>query len=173
MACFSLSLAKTHSMASSAYRRNGHPYRCWISTILNSTTRFMLGLPLYSQYNDSTISYRHLKLFPEANDPLVPSSLFSPSLSHYDPFSTFPYLNHYLRSLTLSKNELLTMHLRQYKTAKDRQQIADGLSLLSFVAEKDTARKALRLNGFAVLRILYFCFSALFSSHFRTPILTY
>lgn len=45
--------------------------------------------------------------------------------------------------------------------------------LLSFVAEKDTARKALRLNGFAVLRILYFCFSALFSSHFRTPILTY
>ena len=44
---------------------------------------------------------------------------------------------------------------------------------LSFVAEKDTARKALRLNGFAVLRILYFCFSALFSSHFRTPILTY
>ena len=46
-------------------------------------------------------------------------------------------------------------------------------SELSFVAEKDTARKALRLNGFAVLRILYFCFSALFSSHFRTPILTY
>lgn len=44
---------------------------------------------------------------------------------------------------------------------------------MSFVAEKDTARKALRLNGFAVLRILYFCFSALFSSHFRTPILTY
>ena len=122
MACFSLSLAKTHSMVFSAYRRNGHPYRCWISTILNSTTRFMLGLPLYSQYNDSTTSYRHLKLFPEANDPLVPSSLFSPSLSHYDPFSTFPYLNHYLRSLTLSKNELLTMHLRQYKTAKDRQQ---------------------------------------------------
>ena len=170
MACFSLSLAKTHSMASSAYRRNGHPYRCWISTILNSTTRFMLGLPLYSQYNDSTTSYRHLKLFPEANDPLVPSSLFSPSLSHYDPFSTFPYLNHYLRSLTLSKNELLTMHLRQYKTAKDRQQIADGLSLLSFVAEKDTAWKALRLNGFRVLRNFCFCFSALFSSHFRTPI---
>ena len=45
--------------------------------------------------------------------------------------------------------------------------------IMSFVAEKDTARKALRLNGFAVLRILYFCFSALFSSHFRTPILTY
>ena len=44
---------------------------------------------------------------------------------------------------------------------------------MSFVAEKDTARKALRLNGFAVLRILYLCFSALFSSHFRTPILTY
>ena len=44
---------------------------------------------------------------------------------------------------------------------------------VSFVAEKDTARKALRLNGFAVLRILYFCFSALFSNHFRTPILTY
>lgn len=45
--------------------------------------------------------------------------------------------------------------------------------VLSFVAEKDTARKALWLNGFVVLRILYFCFSALFSSHFRTPILTY
>ena len=44
---------------------------------------------------------------------------------------------------------------------------------VSFVAEKDTARKALRLNGFRVLRNLYFCFSALFSSHFRTPILTY
>ena len=44
---------------------------------------------------------------------------------------------------------------------------------VSFVAEKDTAWKALRLNGFMVLRNLYFCFSALFSSHFRTPILTY
>ena len=44
---------------------------------------------------------------------------------------------------------------------------------MSFVAEKDTARKALRLNGFMVLCNLYFCFSALFSSHFRTPILTY
>ena len=44
---------------------------------------------------------------------------------------------------------------------------------VSFVAEKDTARKALRLKGFRVLRNLYFCFSALFSSHFRTPILTY
>ena len=42
--------------------------------------------------------------------------------------------------------------------------------LLSFVAEKDTAWKALRLNGFRVLRNLCFCFSALFSSHFRTPI---
>ena len=42
--------------------------------------------------------------------------------------------------------------------------------LLSFVAEKDTVWKALRLNGFRVLRNLWFCFSALFSSHFRTPL---
>ena len=51
--------------------------------------------------------------------------------------------------------------------------LGSDLLRLSFVAEKDTARKALRLNGFRVLRNLYFCFSALFSSHFRTPILTY
>ena len=55
------------------------------------------------------------------------------------------------------------------KTSEQSELCSD----VSFVAEKDTARKALRLNGFAVLRILYFCFSALFSSHFRTPILTY
>ncbi|MBS6534110.1 MAG: hypothetical protein KH338_10870, partial [Oscillospiraceae bacterium] len=39
------------------------------------------------------------------------------------------------------------------------------LRKMSFAAEKDTARKALRLNGFRVLHNLYFCFSALFSSH--------
>ena len=35
---------------------------------------------------------------------------------------------------------------------------------LSFVAEKDTAWKALRLNGFRVLRNLCFCFSTLFQA---------
>ena len=53
-------------------------------------------------------------------------------------------------------------------TAKDRPERRSFD--LSFVAEKDTPWKALRLNGFRVLRNLYFCFSALFSSHFRTPI---
>ena len=47
---------------------------------------------------------------------------------------------------------------------------AKTATFLSFVAEKDAALKALRLNGFRVLRNLCFCFSALFSSHFRTPI---
>src|SRR5699024_6989946 len=64
------------------------------------------------------------------------------------------------------KNYCLKNYENRLKTSVLRR-------FLSFVAEKDTARKALRLNGFAVLRILYFCFSALFSSHFRTPILTY
>ena len=41
--------------------------------------------------------------------------------------------------------------------------------VLCFIAEKDAAKKALRLNGFRVLRNLYFCFSALFSSYFRAP----
>ena len=59
------------------------------------------------------------------------------------------------------------------KNAEKPPFLAVFLTKLSFVAEKDTARKALRLNGFRVLHNLYFCFSALFSSHFRTPILTY
>ena len=56
------------------------------------------------------------------------------------------------------------------KRTKKTQSIENRYSALSFVAEKDTAWKALRLNGFRVLRNFCFCFSALFSSHFRTPI---
>ena len=38
------------ALTSSAARRSeGSPYRCWISTILNSTTGSMLGRPLSSQ----------------------------------------------------------------------------------------------------------------------------
>ena len=40
---------------------------------------------------------------------------------------------------------------------------------LSFVAEKDTAWKALRLNGFMILRNLCFCFSALFQAISEPP----
>ena len=47
--------------SSAVRRRDGSPYKCWISTILNSTTGSMLGLPLSSQYNGSTISYKRLK----------------------------------------------------------------------------------------------------------------
>ena len=52
----------------------------------------------------------------------------------------------------------------------DLKEVSSLKGQLCFVAEKDAPRKALRLNGFRVLRNLCFCFSALFSSHFRTPI---
>ena len=40
---------------------DGNPYRCCINTILNITTRSMLGIPLSAQYNSSTISYMCVK----------------------------------------------------------------------------------------------------------------
>jgi hypothetical protein len=40
---------------------------------------------------------------------------------------------------------------------------------MSFVAEKDAPRKALRPNGFKLLCDLYFCFSPLFLGYFRPP----
>ena len=70
------------------------------------------------------------------------------------------------------ENQTSGGRLRRPKPKKNDTPL--GVSFfLPCVAEKDTARKALRLNGFRVLHNLYFCFSALFSSHFRTPILTY
>ena len=45
-----LPCASRSALTSSAVRRrDGSPYRCWISTILNSTTGSMLGRPLSSQ----------------------------------------------------------------------------------------------------------------------------
>lgn len=53
--------------SSAVCRKDDKPYRCWISTILNSTTGLMLGLPLSLLYNRSTISITLRSIFPRSS----------------------------------------------------------------------------------------------------------